>query len=43
VNVTVPDDTRTSCAPVFGARQPLLALDNAACTPHPGYVERRMR
>ncbi len=27
--------------PVLGARYPLLALDNAVCTPHLGYVERR--
>jgi D-3-phosphoglycerate dehydrogenase len=26
--------------PVLGARHPLLALDNAVCTPHLGYVER---
>ena len=26
--------------PVTGARHPLLALDNALCTPHLGYVER---
>ncbi len=26
--------------PVVGARHPLLALDNAICTPHLGYVER---
>jgi D-3-phosphoglycerate dehydrogenase len=26
--------------PVLGARHPLLALDNALCTPHIGYVER---
>jgi D-3-phosphoglycerate dehydrogenase len=26
--------------PVVGARHPLLALDNALCTPHIGYVER---
>lgn len=26
--------------PVLGARHPLLALDNAICTPHLGYVER---
>jgi D-3-phosphoglycerate dehydrogenase len=26
--------------PVLGARHPLLALDNALCTPHLGYVER---
>ena len=27
--------------PVLGASHPLLALDNAVCTPHIGYVERR--
>jgi D-3-phosphoglycerate dehydrogenase len=27
--------------PVVGASHPLLALDNAVCTPHIGYVERR--
>ena len=26
--------------PVFGAAHPLLALDNAVCTPHLGYVEK---
>lgn len=26
--------------PVLGARHPLLALENAVCTPHLGYVER---
>jgi D-3-phosphoglycerate dehydrogenase len=26
--------------PVLGAKHPLLALDNAVCTPHIGYVER---
>jgi D-3-phosphoglycerate dehydrogenase len=26
--------------PVLGSRHPLLALDNALCTPHIGYVER---
>ena len=26
--------------PVLGGRHPLLALDNAVCTPHLGYVER---
>jgi D-3-phosphoglycerate dehydrogenase / 2-oxoglutarate reductase len=26
--------------PILGARHPLLALDNAVCTPHLGYVER---
>jgi D-3-phosphoglycerate dehydrogenase len=26
---------------VLGASHPLLALDNAVCTPHIGYVERR--
>jgi D-3-phosphoglycerate dehydrogenase len=26
--------------PVLGARHPLLALDNAICAPHLGYVER---
>src|SRR5712692_7109476 len=26
--------------PVLGARHPLLAMDNAVCTPHLGYVER---
>jgi D-3-phosphoglycerate dehydrogenase len=26
--------------PVVGARHPLLAMDNAVCTPHLGYVER---
>lgn len=26
--------------PVLGANHPLLALDNAICTPHLGYVER---
>lgn len=26
--------------PVLGAKHPLLALDNALCTPHLGYVER---
>ena len=26
--------------PVLGAQHPLLALDNALCTPHLGYVER---
>lgn len=26
--------------PVFGANHPLLALDNAVCTPHLGYVEK---
>ena len=26
--------------PVLGAKHPLLALDNAVCVPHLGYVER---
>ncbi|HYU34113.1 MAG TPA: D-2-hydroxyacid dehydrogenase family protein [Thermoanaerobaculia bacterium] len=26
--------------PILGAKHPLLALDNAVCTPHLGYVER---
>jgi D-3-phosphoglycerate dehydrogenase len=26
--------------PVLGASHPLLAMDNAVCTPHIGYVER---
>jgi D-3-phosphoglycerate dehydrogenase len=26
--------------PIFGARHPLLDMDNVLCTPHLGYVER---
>ena len=26
--------------PVLGAKHPLLAMDNAICVPHLGYVER---
>ena len=26
--------------PIFGAAHPLLAMDNAVCTPHLGYVEK---
>ena len=33
------DDSRAGSEPVLNAAHPLIAMDNAVCTPHIGYVE----